>query len=121
MVVLQNITLKKLTLMSFLRLGKKSTAFKVLFKSQKSFIVFQISLSIEKIILFYKKIIWLGVKLTLCDNSDNLSSIEHRGTKTFSNIIAKQWPSSMRGHKDTFFHLEEAPTTRLPNVKMLLR
>ena len=27
----------------------------------------------------------------------------------------------MRGHKDTFFHLKEVPTTRLPNVKMLLR
>ena len=50
-----------------------------------------------------------------------ISSIEHGGTKTFSNIMAKRWPSSMRGHKDTFFHLMEVPTMRLPNVKMLLR
>ena len=54
-------------------------------------------------------------------NNIDGSSMEHGGTKTFSNIMAERWPSSMRGHKDTFFNLKEVPTTRLPNVKMLLR
>ena len=32
----------------------------------------------------------------------NVSSMEHGGTKTFSNIMAKRWPSSMRGYQDIF-------------------
>ena len=32
-------------------------------------------MNIEKSLLFYKRIIWLGLKLTLCDNSDNLNPI----------------------------------------------
>ena len=55
MVVLQNIVLRKLTLISFLQLGKKSTAFKVLFKSREFFFVCQISLNIEKKPLILQK------------------------------------------------------------------
>ena len=69
MVVLQNIVLKKLTLISFLHFSKKSIAPKVLFKIKKILFVCQISLNILKSLLFYKAITWLGVKLTLCDNS----------------------------------------------------
>ena len=60
MVVLQNIVLK---------------LFKVLFKSQKFLFVCQISLNIQKSLLFYKIYTWVGVKLTLCDNSDDLKII----------------------------------------------
>ena len=31
--------------------------------------------TIQKSLLFYKRIIWLGVKLTLCDNSDDLKIV----------------------------------------------
>ena len=49
-----------------------------------------------------------------------ISSIEHGGTRPFSNIMA---PLALfnEGVPAHFFHLMEVPTIRLPNVKMLLR
>ena len=54
MAVLQNIVLKKLTLISFLQLGKKSTAFKVLFKSQESFCLSDFAKHREKPLILQK-------------------------------------------------------------------
>ena len=47
------------------------------------------------------------------------SSIEHGGTSTLFNFIALLALSNA-GVPAHFFHLMEAPTMRLPNVKMLL-
>ena len=47
------------------------------------------------------------------------SSVEHVGTKTFSDIMAQLtlFNEGVPGH---FLQLMDVPTMRLPNVKMLL-
>ena len=57
------------------RIEKTDPYLKYFLNHKNYFFVCQISLNIWKSLLFYKRIIWVRVKLTLSDNSDDLKII----------------------------------------------
>ena len=75
MVVVQNIVLKRLTLISFLQLGKSRLLIKYLLNHKNSFCWSDFAKHLEKPLILQKNHMARPVKFTLRDNSDNLKII----------------------------------------------